>query len=179
MLRKIKRNNDSCDARQREPLFLRVSPGGVSAISLMSYLRNGIHPQMAVPPAPLGLFLQDLQVAALRVRQFVADAFISDNLQDEYAIDIYQRTLGRGLASIFSLMEYLLIPAQRDEEIEFSTSANPLRMIHINFLMKSIFEAGKNIVWPNSLTALDAQKAISENHKKIPPNTKQVEDPNS
>lgn len=166
MLRKTSRIYGRSDISQREPLFLRVSPGGESAISLTSYLRNGIHPQMAVPPTPLGLFLEDLQFAILRVRKCLADTFISDNLQDEYAIDIYQRTLGRPLASIKALMEYLLIPAQGDEEIELSESSNPLWMIHIKLLMKSIFQAGRNIVWPNLLTTSGAMKAIPENHKE-------------
>lgn len=191
MLRKTNRVYGRCDASQREPLFLRVSPGGESAISLTSYLRNGIHPQMAVSPTPLGLFLRDLQFAALRVRRFVNDTFISDNLQDEFAIDIYQRNPGRGFASISALMEYLLIPAQRDGEIELSASAArtscalPLWMNHIKLQIKRFFVGlskqtimCKKIVWPNLLTTLGAIKAIPENHKEYHL-TLQVEDPNS
>ena len=186
MLREIRGNYDSYDTTRREPLFLRVSPGGESAISLTSYLRNGIHPQMAVSPTPLGLYLRDLQFAALRVRRFVNDTFISDNLQDEFAIDIYQRNPGRGFASISALMEYLLIPAQRDGEIELSASAArtscapPLWMNHIKLQIKRFFVglSNQNIVWPNLLTALGAIEAIPENHKEYHL-TLQVEDPNS
>ncbi len=179
MLRKTNRVYDSCDARQREPLFLRVSPGGVSAISLTSYLRNGIHPQMAVPPTPLGLFLRDLQGAALRVRQFVSDAFISDNLQDEYAIDIYQRTLGRSLASISSLMEYLLIPAQRDEEVEFSLSAVQLWMNHIKLQMKSMFSGWGKYFVAEFVDHIGRHEGDSRESQKNTTLHKEVEDPNS
>lgn len=198
MLRKINKVHDSYDATQREPLFLRVSPGGVSAISLTSFLRNGIHPRMAVSPTPLGLFARGAKAAVAHVRRFICDnfidsflndSFISDNLQDEYAIDIYQRTPGRGYASFSTLMEYLLTSAQRGEEIEFSgvrlTVRLPLWMKHIKLRIRRFLEGPaklseqklkrtivrekivrKIFVWPNLLKVTDAIKAVQENHQE-------------
>ena len=178
MLRKNNRDYDSCDASQREPLFLRVSPGGVSAISLTSFLRNGIHLQMAVSPTPLGLFMREtfvkkLQSAARRVSRFICDnfidTFISDNLQDEYAIDIYQRNPGRGHdASYSTLQEYLLTSAQRGEEIKFSgvrlLARLPLWMKHIKLRCVRAFA---NISIKNTKQEYHVAEFAEENGRQI------------